>query len=171
MAIREVIVGKRFARLVVLDDSGVGKDRRIFCRCDCGNEKSIIANHVRTGRIRSCGCLQREIAILSNTIHGHNRIGQRTSEYRIWYAMKDRTLNPKSPAWDDYGGRGITVCDRWRDSFEAFLADMGPRPSGLTLDRKNNDGNYEPGNCRWATWAEQNNNRRPQRSSSMEKMA
>jgi hypothetical protein len=96
-----------------------------------------------------------------NTTHGHAASG-RTPEYNAWVSLNQRCKNPKNPRWKDYGGRGVTVCARWRDSFEAFLADMGPRPSSEhSIDRINNDGNYEPGNVRWATRAEQYANRRP----------
>ena len=91
--------------------------------------------------------------------HGHSA----TTEYRIWSQMRGRCANPRGARWSSYGGRGITVCARWHESFENFLADMGPRPAGTTLDRKDNDGNYEPGNCRWATRIEQQNNMRSNR--------
>lgn len=97
----------------------------------------------------------------TRTTHGHGsaRAGTRSATYISWSSMIQRTTNPRNPAWPDYGGRGITVCDRWR-SFEAFLEDMGERPAGLTLDRIDVNGDYEPGNCRWATWTEQRLNQR-----------
>lgn len=91
--------------------------------------------------------------------HGNARAGAKTPEYYAWMNMRGRCNNPKADRYPRYGGRGITVCDRWQTSFENFLADMGPRPPGTTLDRKNNDGNYEPGNCRWATRTEQESNK------------
>lgn len=96
---------------------------------------------------------------IGNFRHGHNGKGRRSPEYRSWAHMKGRCENPESDRYAYYGGRGIRVCERWQ-SFENFLVDMGPRPAGHTLDREDNDGDYEPGNCRWATQSEQGKNRR-----------
>ena len=121
------------------------------CKCSCGNEKLIRSSYLRNRTAVGCGC-----AVDNNGLrHGLHR----SPEYRAWNAMKDRCLNPKNKRYRHYGGRGIKVCDSWL-KFENFYADMGPRPSpSLSIDRVNNDGNYEPGNCQWSTLEQQNNNR------------
>lgn len=151
------IVGKRFGRLVVVGRGGISSDRKAtwLCRCDCGGERVVIGRLLRSGATRSCGCLSVEASRDRATRHG----GAGTTEYNIWRTMRARCQNPRSKSFPHYGGRGIAVCDRWQ-SFELFLADMGERPPGTTLDRINNDLGYLPSNCRWATHVEQGNNRR-----------
>ena len=128
------------------------------CLCECGNKTIVSASYLRNGKIKSCGCLRKEG---NNTKHQHtSRSHTPSPTYSSWIKAKQRCNNPNVPNWVDYGGRGIKVCDRWLDSFENFLADMGERPDGTTIDRINNDGNYEPGNCKWSTPKEQSNNRR-----------
>lgn len=149
------ITGQRFGRLLVI---GISKRRLTgktmwSCKCDCGVRVVVRVASLRTGHSRSCGCLARELA----SSHGLSR----TKEHVAWAAMKGRCQNPRNRAYADYGGRGIIVCDRWSESFENFLADMGPSPSlDHSIDREEVDGNYEPGNCRWATREEQGSNKR-----------
>ena len=145
------ITGKRFGRLCVVERSEVvGKNAKFRCRCDCGKEKIVWRFNLTTGATTSCGCYHTELM----TRHGEAGRG-RTRTYQIWAGMMDRCEwggNPK--AWKHYGARGIRVCERWHD-YRLFLADMGAVPHGRSIDRINNDGNYEPSNCRWATVKEQ----------------
>jgi hypothetical protein len=153
--------GQHFGRLTVVrrDGQDNGGQAVWLCKCDCGNEKSIRGYDLRSGAVKSCGCLLRESKAPTTFIHGHLRDGKQSREYRSWMAMMRRCFNPNFVHYSRYGGLGITVCERWRD-FRNFLADMGQRPEGKSLDRINSDGNYEPGNCRWATALEQRHNRR-----------
>jgi hypothetical protein len=149
-----------FGRLTVLyKATPTDKNIRWQCRCVCGNEVSVHRGSLTRGLTKSCGCLNREVASARETTHGFTRCKTYRTEYGIWAAMKRRCTNPNTAAWHDYGGRGITVCRRW-DKFENFLADMGRRPSGLTLDRRDNNQNYTPNNCHWATRQEQARNTR-----------
>ena len=164
--------GDRFGRLVVQRDLGRipygsrGTRRQWLCRCDCGNTVKQVKSQLVSGAAKSCGCLQPEVvgvwASEHNVTHGHKRGGVATHEYQAWRAMINRCYNQRMKAYKDYGARGITVCRRWRESFEAFLADVGPRPPGLGLSigRKDNDGNYTPKNVRWETRKQQARNRR-----------
>lgn len=149
------LAGKRFGRLDVLSRAGSDKsgNAKWECRCDCGATRVVYSQSLRSGATLSCGCLNKEINSASAK---HGMAG--TREYKAWAGMVQRCTNPKNAKWPRYGGRGITVCERWL-SFENFRADMGARPEGMTIDRKNNGGNYEPGNCRWATQKQQGNNR------------
>lgn len=158
--------GLTYGRLLVLYFAGRSKSRRALwvCRCSCGTEAVFDAHSIANGNTRSCGCLNNELRVergrTQNVTHGNSRKGRRTREYISWASMKDRCLNERFREWKYWGGRGITIHLEWVVSFETFLRDMGPRPEGTSLDRINNEGNYEPGNCRWATPKEQVANQR-----------
>lgn len=162
----EGITGMRFGRLIIVSEapprmSGAQRVRFANVKCDCGAEKSTRFSDMMSGKTVSCGCHKAEQAAIRRTTHGQTSAGGRAPEYSSWANMHTRCENPNATHYDLYGARGIKVCGRWR-SFEAFLADMGPKPTpGHSIDRINNDGNYEPGNCRWATDSEQMKNRRP----------
>jgi len=150
------MIGRRFGRLVVLDIAESRYKKRFWhCRCDCGKECDVNGYQLRCGSTRSCGCLVIEHASQMNKSHGmrHSR------EYRAWSNMRRRCYDPSSINFHRYGLRGIRVCDRWK-TFEAFLTDMGCAPTNRhQIDRIDNDGDYEPDNCRWVTSKENNRNR------------
>lgn len=161
--------GVRYGKLTGICQVESVKKRTMWkFRCDCGNEKVLQAKHVRDGRTTSCGCdtkEKRQAIIARNPVmmsgQGFRSHGlSKTPTYFIWKSMKARCYRQTDKDFHHYGGQGVKVCDAWRKSFMAFYLDMGEAPEGLTLDRINPFGDYEPGNCRWATWSEQNLNKR-----------
>lgn len=163
------LTGQQFERLTVVSQAGRNKHNQVvwLCRCDCGNTTKVRTGELRSSHSQSCGCLGRERAALAtsernrrNIKHGHSRAGRETRTHCTWRSMLTRCTNSNHEDFHLYGGRGILVCDRWRGEhgFENFLADMGERPLGTSLDRIDTNGNYEPGNCRWATPAVQTRN-------------
>jgi hypothetical protein len=162
----DLVPGTRFDRLVVVgNERRVDKNYVVLCRCDCGREVETRVDSLKRGQKKQCGDharvvsdAQRAATGQKNKTHGLSK----SAEYNSWVGMKARCLNPNNDRYDDYGGRGISICAEWVDSFETFLRDMGKKPTaGRSLDRINVDGNYEPKNCRWATAREQTQNRRP----------
>lgn len=160
MKLADFKVGTRVGRLTVL--SIIPRERprtfqKCVCRCDCGNISEKFIGNLAQGHTQSCGCLRSYNTTAIKTTHGMRH----SSEYGIWSGLKDRCYNPKNGAYAEYGGRGISVCQDWSQSFESFMRDIGPRPSKEhSIERLNNNGNYESGNCVWGTRFEQANNKR-----------
>lgn len=155
-----IVAGQEFGMLTTVERSGSSNDGHVkwLCRCACGAMTVKATNNLRSSRsVQSCGCEGKKAQITSHTKHGMRN----SPEYQSWVSAKERCHNPSSKDYYRYGAAGIVMCEEWRNSFEVFFAQMGSRPAGTTLDRyPNQSGNYEPGNCRWATPIEQNRNRR-----------
>jgi hypothetical protein len=152
MSKRTDITGNRYGRLTAVEYAGKQKWR---CVCDCGNTTEVVTSSLRRGASTSCGCFRREHTIAKNTTHGMAK----TPAYLRWKNIMQRCYNPNNPGYPDYGGRGVRVCDRWHD-FAAYHADMGNPPAGMSLDRVDVNGDYEPDNCRWASAKIQARNKR-----------
>lgn len=155
------MIGERFTKLVVIEECNEKfskRGKRYVCQCDCGNQSIVRSDFLKSGNTKSCGCILGKPSKPRATKERHGM--SYSSEYRIYNAMKSRCYNDKVKGYEYYGGRGVIVCDRWLESFQNFYDDMGPRPNELSIDRINNDGNYEPDNCKWSNKSEQNMNRR-----------
>ena len=163
--VSEKIIGKKFNHLLVINYIPGGKSNtgrqilaRAICKCDCGNNKIVALADLKRNHVKSCGCLRSETSKERMTTHGKSL----TPEFSVWQGIKKRCYNKNESRYKDYGGRGIQICRRWKDSFVNFLDDIGERPSkNHSIERINNDGDYTKGNCRWATLKEQSSNKRP----------
>lgn len=155
------LTGHRFGRLVVISEAPHGPKSTIWlCRCDCGQSTFIKMGNLVSGNTKSCGCLMKELSGARGKVQFTTHGMSKSREFTSWRGMIKRCTNPNNDHYKNYGGRGITVCERWLHSFEDFYEDMGIRPFGMTLDRKDTNGNYCKDNCKWSTPKEQANNRR-----------
>lgn len=157
------LTGKRFGRLFVVERAKIPGPVTWNVICDCGKEKNVRGSAMKSGLTKSCGCLFKEKRKEASIIHGHSG-GKPSKTYKVWVNMKSRCLNKNATYYEYYGGRGITVCDEWIDSFEKFLEDMGEAPIGKQIDRIDNNKGYSRKNCRWSTSSENCLNRRPRNS-------
>lgn len=155
------LTGKKYNRLLVTRFVGLDKNGAVWeCKCDCGNIKNVRSGDLRSGNTNSCGCYRKDQTVKAKLTHGASKNDNKTGTYKSWTSMKARCYGKYSIEYERYGGRGIEVCDRWKNSFEEFLEDMGERPDGYSLERKNPNGNYEPSNCCWIPNSQQAKNRR-----------
>ena len=161
MAPRENLIGRKFSAVTIIDFAPKRNGRTAWlCRCDCGHVWTALQQSLVVGDTTGCYDCGRKSATAKMITHGYSAHGKKSGEYNSWQNAKDRCFNEKAKMYPWYGARGITMCERWKDSFENFIADMGDRPTKYhSLDRINVHGNYEPGNCKWSTKAQQNNNK------------
>lgn len=152
----QIQIGEKFGRLTVISRNT--KEKKWTCICECGNTVSVIASNLNKGNTKSCGCLQRDIRSITGKKHGM----EGTKIYHVWKSMKQRCFNSNHKSFKYYGGRGITVCDEWKNDFQAFYdwAMANGYKEGLTIDRIDANGNYEPSNCEWVTQKQNNSHRR-----------